>query len=105
MKTRPADEDEASAVRAIYAPTVETTAVPFEYDPPGTAAMADRIIDTLGEHPWLVGEIETDVAGYAYAGRHRERDTYRWSVTVSADVVAVRDTRTYRISPTDRRPR
>lgn len=33
--------------------------------------------------PWLVGIRGGEVAGYAYASRHRARPAYRWSVEVS----------------------
>ena len=36
--------------------------------------------------PWLVFERDGRVLGYAYAGTHRERPAYRWSVDVSAYV-------------------
>ena len=48
--------------------------------------MAERIAATLPTHPWLVAERDGMVAGYAYAGKHRERSAYRWSVDVTAYV-------------------
>jgi L-amino acid N-acyltransferase YncA len=43
--------------------------------------MAGRIAGTIATHPWLVAESgERDIMGYAYAGRHRDRPAYRWSV-------------------------
>ncbi len=42
---------------------------------------------TLARHPWLVAIDEMhDVVGYAYAGPHRERAGYRWSVDISVYV-------------------
>ena len=39
-------------------------------------------------YPWLVCEIDGDVAGYAYATTHRVRAAYRWSVDTSVYVDA-----------------
>jgi phosphinothricin acetyltransferase len=44
--------------------------------------MARRVVDTLRQRPWLVAEGET-MLGYAYAGPHRVRASYAWSVEVS----------------------
>ncbi|NHN60534.1 MULTISPECIES: arsinothricin resistance N-acetyltransferase ArsN1 family B [Halorussus] len=98
MKIRLAREADAAGIRAVYAPIVEHTVVSFEADPPSEAEVADRVADTLAEYPWLVCEIEdsgsesetadseSEIAGYAYAGRHRKREAYRWSVDVSVYV-------------------
>ncbi|MFC4450684.1 arsinothricin resistance N-acetyltransferase ArsN1 family B [Halorussus aquaticus] len=85
---RLADEGDAPAIRSVYAPIVRNTAVSFEDDPPSDAEMADRVADAFPEFPWLVCEIDDEIAGYAYAGRHRERGAYRWSVDVSVYVAA-----------------
>ena len=44
------------------------------------------IAKTLPEFPWLVDERGGEVAGYAYASRHRERLAYQWSVDVTCYV-------------------
>jgi phosphinothricin acetyltransferase len=85
---RVAGQKDAAAVAAIYAPFVERTAISFETDPPGEQEMARRIGETLSTHPWLVGELEGRVVGYAYATRHRERAAYRWSADASVYVAA-----------------
>ncbi len=48
--------------------------------------MERRIASTLRRFPWLVAEDESGVLGYAYAGEHRERPAYQWSVDVSCYV-------------------
>jgi phosphinothricin acetyltransferase len=45
-----------------------------------------RIRSTLTVLPWLVIEHSGKVLGYAYAGRHRDRAAYRWSVDVTVYV-------------------
>jgi len=70
---RVASEADAAAIRDIYAPHVEYAAVSFETEVPSVAAMAARIAKLLPTHPWLVAVVDDRVAGYAYAGPHRER--------------------------------
>jgi len=81
---RVAQPSDAEAMAAIYAPIVRDTTISFEVEPPTAAEMARRIGATLATHPWLVAERDGLVIGYAYAGRHRDRAAYRWSVDVSA---------------------
>lgn len=83
---RLATEHDAAAVSAIYAPLVTDTVVSFETKPPTEDEMRRRILDTVPEFPWLVCESDGEVLGYAYAGEHRSRAAYRWSVDVSVYV-------------------
>lgn len=85
---RVADADrDAAAMAAIYRPAVEASIATFEEVAPSADEMARRIGSTLARTPWLVAvEAGGDVVGYAYAGLHRERAGYRWSVDVSAYV-------------------
>ena len=78
---------DAATVAAIYRPAVESSIATFEEVPPSADEMARRIRSTLPRTPWLVAEgPDHSVVGYAYAGAHRERAGYRWSVDVSAYV-------------------
>ena len=87
LRIRMADPDgDASAIAAIYRPAIEHTIASFEERPPSPGVVAERIAATLGRTPWLVAEDEGRVVGYAYAGPHRERAGYRWSVDVSVYV-------------------
>lgn len=87
---RAAEEGDAAAVAAIYAPYVQQTVISFEIEAPTREIMAERIITTLGTHPWLVADNGGQIVGYAYAGKHRERAAYRWTVdtTVYVDMAA-----------------
>ena len=86
---RAADPDaDSAAVAEIYRPAVETGVASFEEIAPGAEEMASRMRVTLEQLPWLVA-VEPDarrVVGYAYAGAHRERAGYRWSVDISVYV-------------------
>ncbi|ELZ23087.1 N-acetyltransferase GCN5 [Haloterrigena salina JCM 13891] len=85
-RIRVATPDDAAAVRDIYAPFCESTAVTFEEAPPTEAEVADRIASTLETYPWLVCEREGAVVGYAYASRLRKRRAYQWTVELSVYV-------------------
>ena len=80
---RLAASDDAEQVQAIYAPIVRDTAISFEVEPPSVDEMRQRIEKTLVDWPWLVCERGGDVLGYVYAGQHRVRAAYRWSVDVT----------------------
>jgi len=77
---------DAPALHAIYAPIVARTVISFELAPPTVVEMADRIRGTIPAYPWLVLERDGRILGYAYAGAHRARPAYRWSVDVSVYV-------------------
>jgi len=80
-----ADPDrDAERVAKIYRPYVTDTIVSFEEVAPGGPETADRMRAILAWTPWLVAEDDDGlVVGYAYASRHRERPSYRWSVDIS----------------------
>jgi phosphinothricin acetyltransferase len=83
---RLADTRDAPAVAAIYRPAVTDSVISFELEPPDGDEMARRIERVSTRTPWLVCEVAGEVVGYAYAGPHRERPAYQWSVEVSAYV-------------------
>lgn len=83
LANRIATGDDAGQIAAIYAPIVERSAISFEIDPPTPDEMRRRIDSTLPLYPWLVCSDGSLVAGYAYAGQHRVRAAYQWSVDVS----------------------
>lgn len=77
---RAATIGDAEAISAIYAPYVRDTVISFETVPPTTDEMAARIGKIMPALPWLVHEEAGRITGYAYAGPHRERAAYKWSV-------------------------
>lgn len=89
MLIRHADPDrDAAACAAIYAPSVTDGVASLEQRPPDPHELADRIRIISRDFPWLVAELEDDVVGYAYASRHRERASYRWSADVTVYISA-----------------
>lgn len=87
---RLATTEDAEAVHRIYAPVVRDTAISFEWEVPTVSDIAGRIEAVLSAgYPWLVAEVEGEVAGYAYAGPFRARTAYGWTAEVSVYVDAV----------------
>jgi len=84
MKIRSAKPDDAEAIAAIYAPIVLETTISFEWEPPTADAFRARIAKTLTKYPWLIALDDSDtVAGFVYAGSHRDPPSYQWSVNTS----------------------
>jgi phosphinothricin acetyltransferase len=79
----PAD---AAGILSIYAPYCHSTPVSFEIVAPSEQEMRARIERIIDRYPWLVAEIDGDIAGYVYASQHRERAGYRWAVDVAVYV-------------------
>ena len=86
MTIRLATAADAAGALAIYAPYVRDTWVSFEAEVPTVEEMAARIEAAAPRYPWLVADDGGAVAGYAYAGAHRGRAAYQWSVEVSVYV-------------------
>ena len=94
MLIRHADPDrDAAACAAIYAPSVSDGVASLEERAPEPHEMADRIRILSRTHPWLVAEIDGQVAGYAYGSRHHERAAYRWSADVTVYIAAAHQRR------------
>lgn len=83
---RLANSLDSAAIAEIYRPAVVSAPTSFELEPPDAQEFQRRIEKTLAGHPWLVCEHEDQVAGYAYASRHRERAAYQWCVDTSVYV-------------------
>jgi len=106
-------EEDAAAIRSIYAPAVLHSAISFELEVPSVEEISNRVKRTLVTYgkdkdenhchntattvkrwhisveglPWIVCvSKEGEVLGYAYASKHSERLAYQWSVDVSVYV-------------------
>ena len=78
---RPSRDDDIPAITAIYAHAVRYGRASFELDPPDAAEMTRRRAGVLAEGwPYLVAEIDGQVAGYTYAHAYRPRRAYRFSL-------------------------
>jgi L-amino acid N-acyltransferase YncA len=82
-RVRRATAADAAACVDIYRPYVLDTAITFETDVPTVQEMANRIVEALAMHEWLVLEVDGNITGYAYAHQFNSRAAYRWSVETS----------------------
>ncbi len=86
MQIRFVKVDDAAQLLAIYSPFVTNTATSFEAVAPTVQQFAERITGYTGKYPWLVAEVNGQIAGYACASKHREREAYQWCVEASVYV-------------------
>lgn len=88
---RPAAPEDVPAIAAIYAVEVLEGTASFEIEPPDAIEMARRLTEVLGRGlPWLVAEMDGEIAGYAYAGPYRTRAAYAATVENSVYVARTR---------------
>ncbi|MCA9283876.1 MAG: N-acetyltransferase [Phycisphaerales bacterium] len=87
-RLRFAEPRDAAAIASIYAPHCEGGLASFEMVAPTVTEIQSRVAKHAATHPWLVAEIDGAVVGYAYAGPHRERAGYRWTVETSIYVAS-----------------
>jgi len=78
MMIRMATKEDAAGMLNIYAPFILNSGITQETEVPSIEEFQKRIISNLTERPWLVCEIDNEIAGYAYAGKHRDRKGYQW---------------------------
>lgn len=83
---RVAKKEDAASMLGIYAPFILNSGITQETELPSLENFQQRIISTLEERPWLVCEMDGEIAGYAYAGKHRERKGYQWCTEPSVYV-------------------
>ncbi len=88
VKFRFAEPTDAAKIIGIYAPYCEGSHISFEVVAPTVPQMQERMARISVQYPWLVCEIDDELAGYVYASQHRERAAYRWAVDVAVYVSA-----------------
>lgn len=78
---RPVRAEDIASITAIYGAQVEGSVSTYEYERPDIAEMQRRMEAIVVQgHPYLVAEIDGQVAGYAYASSYRARSAYRFTV-------------------------
>lgn len=82
-KLRLVKRDDVPSVLKIYGDYIRSTVITFEITIPTEEEFWNRIQTVSKTAPWVVAEIEGKIAGYAYAGKHRDREAYQWSVEPS----------------------
>jgi len=83
---RIADEADAAAMLAIYAPYVRDTAISFETEPPSEEAFRQRVRSVQEAGLWLACEGTHGIVGYAYGSHFHPRRAYQWTVEVTVYV-------------------
>lgn len=86
IKIRIAVEADADQLLNIYAYYIEHSAITFEYTVPTVEEFADRIRCIIKNYPYLVAEKQGVIAGYAYAGKFKDRPAYDWAVETTVYV-------------------
>lgn len=82
-----ATKDDAAGMLDIYTPFILNSGVTQETEVPTVEDFQERILSNLAERPWLVCEINNEIAGYAYGGRHRDRKGYQWCTEPSVYIL------------------
>lgn len=67
----------------IYGPYILNTPITFEYTVPSIEEFTDRVHKIQIQYPWLVCEVDGEIAGYAYAGSYRARMAFSWDAELS----------------------
>ena len=81
LEIRPATAADLPAITAIYDQAVQFGTATFELTSPDLAEMTRRFAALqAGGYPYLVAVLDGVVQGYAYAGAHRPRPAYRFTV-------------------------
>ena len=86
LDIRPAVPEDAAGLLALYVPYVQESWVTFECVPPSVEEFRRRITAYSRSYPYLVCRRAGEIAGYAYAHRHMEREAYRWNAELTVYV-------------------
>lgn len=78
-----ANLNDAADILKIYEKFIKETVVTFEIEVPSVESFQNRMKSIMDFYPWLVCEVDGEIAGYAYASKHGERAAYRWSSDLS----------------------
>lgn len=83
MKLRLVQKSDVPAIVEIYGAYIRESVITFEITVPNEEDFWTRIQTVSKTSPWIVAEVNGKIAGYAYAGKHRDREAYQWSVEPS----------------------
>ncbi len=76
MQIRSCTEHDIDPICAIYNHYIATTVISFEKEAVTVEQMRTRFRTYTQMHPWLIGEVDGEIVGYAYATKWRERVAY-----------------------------
>ena len=83
MTIRFANSKDADRILEIYAPFIQQSPVSFETEVPTLEEFRKRMERIQAIYPWIVGEMDGQIVGYAYGSPHRGRRAYSWSTEVT----------------------
>ena len=83
ITVRPATEEDAETLLAIYRYYVEQTAVSFETVTPTADEFRGRIRNVRQKYPYLAAARDGKIIGYAYAHPFVGRAAYDWSAELT----------------------
>lgn len=83
MLIRTISTGDATQVAAIYNYYIANTVVTFDEQPVTAQEMSTRIAQVTEKYPWIAGEENGRIIGYAYASAWKVRSAYRHSAEVS----------------------
>ena len=74
---------DAAAILGVYAPYIEGTPITFETEIPSLESFEKRVQEIAAHFPYLLLEVDGEIAGYAYAHRQAERAAFAWNAELS----------------------
>ena len=80
MKLRMIRIDDVKGVQEVYKPFVKNTPITFEYNVPSYKKFVKRVEKVCETYPWVVAEVDGEIAGYTYASRFKERMAFTWTL-------------------------
>ena len=81
MPIRTAEPRDIAAITRIYAHAVQHGTASFELEAPDETEIKKRYATLReGRFPFIVADVDGEIAGYAYAGPYRLRPAYRFTV-------------------------
>lgn len=80
---RAAEAKDVNRILEIYKPFIEKTPITFEYSVPSLETFRKRFERITEQFPWLVCEVDGEVAGYAYVELPFERAAYQWNADIA----------------------
>lgn len=76
---RPATVADMPAVCDIVNHYIETSTVNFRTEPQTPQEWTQDLLHLQERYPWLVAEVDGEIAGIAYAGPWKARNAYDWT--------------------------
>jgi len=80
---RAAKEEDISRILSLYSVYILETTYSFEYEVPSLTSFKERFSKVTDQFPWLICEVDGELAGYSYASATFGRIAYQWDADVT----------------------